>query len=87
MNLLKYDTKFILRISGMPKLNLIRKLFWKIISTKLYMVTSPSIELMNKLIDINLFDKKKISFLPDAIIDIKQFIFNKNSEIKKLKKF
>jgi len=78
MKLLKIDTKFILRISGMPKLNLIRKLFWKIISTKLYMVTSPSIELMNKLIDINLFDKKKICFLPDAIIDIKQFIFNKN---------
>ncbi len=46
----------------MPKLNLIRKLFWKIISTKLYMVTSPSIELMNKLIDINLFDKKKFLF-------------------------
>jgi len=87
MKLLKIDTKFILRISGMPKLNLIRKLFWKIISTKLYMVTSPSIELMNKLIDINLFDKKKISFLPDAIIDIKQFIFKKNLEVENLQKF
>ena len=87
MNLLKTDTKFILRISGMPKLNLIRKSFWKIASTKLYMVTSPSIELMNKLININLFDKSKISFLPDAIIDIKQFIFKKNSEVKNLQKF
>ena len=86
MNLLKTDTKFILRISGMPKLNLIRKSFWKIISTKLYMVTSPSIELMNKLININLFDQNKISFLPDAIIDIKQFIFKKNSEIQKFSK-
>tara|TARA_B100000767_G_scaffold108865_1_gene104368 strand:+ start:45889 stop:47034 length:1146 start_codon:yes stop_codon:yes gene_type:complete len=82
MNLLKTDTKFILRISGMPKLNLIRKSFWKIVSTKLYMVTSPSIELMNKLVDINLFDKNKISFLPDAIIDIKQFIFKKNLKIE-----
>jgi glycosyltransferase involved in cell wall biosynthesis len=87
MNLLKTDTKFILRISGMPKLNLIRKSFWKIVSTKLYMVTSPSIELMNKLININLFDKNKISFLPDAIIDIKQFIFKKNSEVKNFQKF
>jgi glycosyltransferase involved in cell wall biosynthesis len=87
MNLLKTDTKFILRISGMPKLNLIRKAFWKIVSTKLYMVTSPSIELMNKLININLFDKSKISFLPDAIINIKQFILNKNSEVKNFKKF
>ncbi|MDB9746165.1 glycosyltransferase [Candidatus Pelagibacter sp.] len=87
MNLLKTDTKFILRISGMPRLNLIRKSFWKIASTKLYMVTSPSIELMNKLININLFDKTKISFLPDAIIDIKQFIFKKNSEVKNFQKF
>ncbi len=87
MNLLKTDTKFILRISGMPKLNVIRRSFWKIISTKLYMVTSPSIELMNKLININLFDQNKISFLPDAIIDIKQFIFKKNSEIQNFQTF
>jgi len=87
MNLVKTDTKFILRISGMPQLNLIRKSFWRIISTKLYMVTSPSIELMNKLVKMNLFDKSKISFLPDAIIDIKHFIFQKKSEIKNFKKF
>jgi len=87
MNLFKTDTKFILRISGMPRLNLIRKSFWKIVSTKLYMVTSPSIELMNKLISINLFDQNKISFLPDAIIDIEQFISEKNCEIINFKKF
>ena len=87
MNLLKSDTKFILRISGMPKLNLIRKLFWKIVSKKLYRVTSPSIELMNKLIKINLFDQNKVYFLPDAIIDVKKFIFKKNVEIKNFEKF
>ena len=87
MNLFKTDTKFILRISGMPRLNLIRKSFWKVVSTKLYMITSPSIELMNKLISINLFDRNKITFLPDAIIDIKQFISKKNSEINNFKKF
>ena len=87
MNLLKSDTKFILRISGMPKLNLIRKLFWKIVSKKLYRVTSPSIELMNKLIKINLFDQNKVHFLPDAIIDVKKFISKKNVEIKNFEKF
>ena len=87
MNLLKSDTKFILRISGMPKLNLIRKLFWKIVSKKLYRVTSPSIELMNKLIEINLFDQNKVFFLPDAIIDVKKFISKKNVEIKNFEKF
>ena len=87
MNLLKTDTKFILRISGMPKLNLIRKLFWKIVSKKLYRVTSPSIELMNKLIKINLFDQNKVHFLPDAIIDVKKFISKKNVEIKNFERF
>ena len=87
MKLLKTNTRFILRISGMPKLNLLRRSFWKIVATRLYMVTSPSIELMNKLIDINLFDKNKISFLPDAIIDIKQFIYKKNSEIQNFQTF
>ena len=87
MNLLKSDTKFILRISGMPKLNLIRKLFWKIVSKKLHRVTSPSIELMNKLIKINLFDQNKVHFLPDAIIDVKKFISKKNVEIKNFEKF
>ena len=42
---------------------------------------------MNKLININLFDQNKISFLPDAIIDIKQFIFKKNSEIQNFQTF
>ena len=42
---------------------------------------------MNKLININLFNQNKISFLPDAIIDIKQFIFKKNSEIQNFQTF
>ena len=37
-----FETRFILRISGLPKLTILRKLFWKIISKKIYMVTCPS---------------------------------------------
>lgn len=87
MSLLPLDTKFILRISGMPKLNFIRKSFWKIISTKLHKVTSPSVELMYKLIDLNLFDRKKIFFLPDAIININEFISKKKLEVTNFKEF
>jgi glycosyltransferase involved in cell wall biosynthesis len=87
MSLLPLDTKFILRISGMPKLNFIRKSFWKIISTKLHKVTSPSVELMYKLIDLNLFDRKKIFFLPDAIININEFISKKKLEVNNFKEF
>ena len=87
MSLLPLDTKFILRISGMPKLNFIRKSFWKIISTKLHKVTSPSVELMHKLIDLNIFDRKKIFFLPDAIININEFISKKKLEVNNFKEF
>ena len=35
LNLSKFKTEFILRISGYPRLNVIRKFFWKTISNKI----------------------------------------------------
>ena len=59
----------ILRISGEPKLGVIRKLFWKLISKKIYAVTCPSSDTRYNLIDI--FDEKKIHILFDPVIEIK----------------
>jgi len=82
-----FDTRFILRISGMPKLNFIRKNFWKLISEKIFVVTCPSLELKSKLININLFEKNKLHFLPDAIIDINTFKIQSKEEVYELQKF
>jgi len=80
--LFSFDTKFILRISGMPRLNLIRKNFWKLISNKIFCVTSPSEELKYKLIEKKIFVNKKIHFLPDAILNLKDFsILKKKGEL------
>jgi len=79
--LFKFDSKFILRISGFPKLNIVRKNFWKYVSSKLYCITSPSEELKKNLIKLNIFQKKKIYFLPDAIINISNFIKKKNEKL------
>ena len=68
-----FKTKFILRISGYPKLNLLRKKFWKIISNKLYKITCPTKELMKKLNLMKIFPKEKIFFLQDAIINLDKF--------------
>ncbi len=84
--LFKFNSKFVLRISGFPKLNKIRKNFWKKISKKLYCVTSPSEELKKNLIESNIFQKEKIYFLPDAIINIKNFIKKKNEKFSEFKK-
>ena len=74
----KFKTKFILRISGFPKLNLIRKNFWKFISSKLFCVTTPTEELKSKLIDQKIFINKNIFFfLPDAILHLKKIIKKK----------
>ncbi len=66
-----FKTKLILRISGFPKLNFFRKNLWRLASKKIYYVTSPTEDLIEQISCLNLFDKKKLYFLPDAIIDTK----------------
>ena len=84
-----FDTKFILRISGLPKLNFLRKIFWKIISKKITLVTCPSYETMDYIIKTKIFDEKKIVVLHDPIIE-NSIILKKKKEInfnaKNLKK-
>ena len=78
LTLFKFKTSFILRISGMPKLNIFRKTLWRLVSNKLHCVTSPTVDLKKKLIEKNVFNNKNLFFLPDAIINIKEFISKKN---------
>ena len=53
-------TKVILRISGLPKINIIRYLFWKIYSKKIYKVTCPTRKTYDFLVKKKIFDKQKI---------------------------
>ena len=63
-----FKTKLILRISGKPKLNFFRSLLWKISNKNISMVFCPTIETMNYLKKKNIFDEKKLKFLPDPIL-------------------
>jgi len=74
----KSQTRFVLRISGYPKLTIIRQMWWKYFSNYIYFVTSPSKDLVNQLHQKNIFKKEIIKFLPDPIIDIKRFLRKKN---------
>ena len=71
-------TKLILRISGKPKLNFFRSILWKISNKNINLVFCPTKETMDYLIKKNIFDKKKIKFLPDPVLF--------DEEIKKLSK-
>ena len=71
-----FETRFILRISGLPKLTILRKLFWKIISKKIYMVTCPSYKTKIDLLKTGIFPEKILKILYDPIIDVDKI--NKN---------
>jgi glycosyltransferase involved in cell wall biosynthesis len=73
-NLLKFKTKFILRISGYPKLNFFRKILWKNSSKNLFCVTSPTMDLIRDLKKKEIFIECKIFYLQDAIINVKNYI-------------
>ena len=84
-NIFQFESNLILRISGMPKLNFIRKKFWNLSSLNISLITCPSFELLSKLKSKNIFEENRLFFLPDAIFRLDDFIKRKNlSELKNL---
>ena len=68
--LFKYETKFILRISGYPKLNYIRSFFWKLVGKNIFIITTPTKNTKNLLVEKKIFRPEKIKYLPDPILNI-----------------
>ena len=79
LNCFSFKTKFILRISGLPKLTKLRKFFWKLSSNKIFLVTSPTNQLIEELKIQKIFETEKLAFLPDAIINMKILLKKNNS--------
>jgi len=78
-------TKIILRISGLPKLNIIRSTFWKLFSKKIYKITCPTITTYEYLKKINVFDENKIFVLRDPVIQLHEYLKKKNDKIENFK--
>jgi len=77
--LFNFKTKFILRISGLPRMNIIRKFIWKIALKKIYIVTCPTKSTYSYIKKLNIIDTDKIQLLYDPVINIKE-INNKKKE-------
>ena len=77
LNFFKIKTKFILRISGYPKLNFLRKKLWLISQNKISKITCPTNQLRDDLVKNKIFKEEKITILFDAIINIRDFIEKK----------
>ena len=56
---LSKNTKIILRISGLPKINFIRHLFWKIFAKRIYKVTCPTKSTYDYILKKKIFIKRK----------------------------
>ena len=80
--LFNYETKFILRISGYPKMTLIRTILWKLSNRKLYKVFCPTNHTKNYMINKNIFSKEKIFLVRDPIINVKKINKAKKFELK-----
>ena len=77
----KFETKFILRISGYPKMNFLRKILWKIALKNFFLVTCPTKNTLSYIKSLNLIDPNKIKLLYDPIINISEINLKKREKI------
>ncbi len=90
MTFLDGNTRLILRISGLPRLNIIRKTYWKFFSKKIFKVTCPTIATYEKLRLLKIFKDNQLEILYDPIISTNEIIKKSNLNIEdrfKNKKF
>ncbi len=78
----KFETKLIIRISGTPKLNILRKFFWSLFSKNVHIVTCPTKSTLKKLDNLNIFPKQKLKLLYDPILKVKYINIKKKEKIE-----
>jgi len=77
----KYETKLILRISGLPKMNFFRKILWRIASKNIYKITCPTNDTCKDLLKYD-FLKDKLIVLNDPVININDINISKKNNPK-----
>jgi glycosyltransferase involved in cell wall biosynthesis len=85
--LFNFKTQIILRVSGLPKLTLFRKLIWKFSNKKIFKVFVPTQATLDTLKKNKIFDENKLFLLRDPIIEIKTIKQNLKKKSLKLNNF
>ena len=75
----KFETKLVIRISGTPKLNILRKFFWTLFSKNIHIVTCPTQSTLKRLESLKIFPKEKLKLLYDPILKV-NYINNQKKE-------
>ena len=79
----KLETKIILRISGLPKLNFFRMCIWRLCIPKIHAITCPTLATKKFILSLNLIDPNKVYFLPDPALEISKVV-NKKIKYKEI---
>ncbi len=82
----RLNTKIVLRISGFPKLNFLRKLLWKLNSKKIEKIICPTEETKRILVEKNIFPEDKLILIEDPILEISKVSKLRNEEIPNILK-
>ena len=77
----KFETRFILRISGLPSMGILRKFLWKLALRNIHLVTCPTQATFEYIKSLNIVEEKKIKVLFDPIIEIKKINLDKKKKI------
>ena len=79
--LFNFETKFILRISGLPKLTLFRKFIWRNALKKIHLVTCPTLKTQEYILKQNLVSKDKIELLYDPVVNVREIQKKRNEKL------
>ena len=74
-----FNTKFIVRISGYPRLHFFRKFLWKNFSNKIYAVICPTKSTKKLLSEKKIFKEDKIHMVEDPIFSLDDIEKTKNN--------
>ena len=80
-SLFSLRTKLILHIAGHPKLNLFRKILWKISAKNIFKVICPSEELKIFFLNNGIFSHEQINVIEDPHLEINKINKLKNQEL------
>ncbi len=78
--LFNFQSKLIIRISGKPKLNILRKKIWQLTSNNVHKVFCPTDETRDFLIRNNIYSKDKVFVLRDPVLNLENFRQYKNEK-------
>ena len=80
-----FKTKLVIRVSGKVKMNIPRKILWKLCEKNISLITCPTQATQNDIIKLNLVEKSKVIYLPDPIIEINEIFKQKNNNSTDIK--